>query len=114
MRTITKKGFPGIVNKLADTYDQVKQFDNVDSASHFCYMMETFMTDLNWVKWEALPFELHKKRMVGILREVNTYFIALGTNEAFREHEGIPNLERPFAKSEDFICYTQRILPIFQ
>ena len=54
-----------------------------------------------------------KRYVVRVLREINKYFIALGTNEYFRNYEFNPNSKKFFRTEDGFFGYTEMMMPKF-
>ncbi|MFA5992903.1 MAG: hypothetical protein WC796_04315 [Candidatus Pacearchaeota archaeon] len=114
MRTLTKERLPEIIEKITKTYTQVMDVANLKSTSHFGHMIRNLLMDLGYVKNGTLSFEKHEEEVRGMLREINDYFIALGTNDAFRSYEFDPSHKTFRLTSEGFVGYTKMMLPRFQ
>ena len=102
-----------IINKIKETEEQVELTAGLKRTCHFSHMIGNLIQDLIFANLDDSNNRDDKKYAVKILREVNKYFIALGTNEAFRNYEFNPNLLKFPTTEEGLVGYTEMMKVMF-
>lgn len=115
---IGNKELDEIIGNVEGTLNQTRQIIGLESTCHFVHMVGNLIQNLVYanilMEKNKSKKNYYKKGVLEELREINEYFIALGTNEAFRNYEFIPDLKLYKRTKKGLVGYTQMILPEFQ